>query len=92
MPRYIDADALKNKLISSGAVGEFGQYLIDIQPAADVAPVVYAEWLENSFVSTACSNCGEKFDIYDNEIIRFRYCPNCGAKMDGEENVDEENM
>lgn len=58
---------------------------IDADVLADVAPVVRGKWEENSFVGAACSNCKEAFDIYDNEIIRFRYCPNCGARMDGEE-------
>ncbi len=41
MPRYIDADDLKCKLVFSGAIGEFGVYLIDNQPSVDVAPVVF---------------------------------------------------
>lgn len=57
---------------------------IDADVLADVAPVVHGKWVENSFISATCSNCGETFDIYDNEIIRFRFCPNCGARMDGE--------
>lgn len=31
-----------------------------------------------------CSVCGEAFDVLDNDTHRFRYCPNCGAKMEGE--------
>ena len=35
-----------------------------------------------------CSLCrGECFDIdEDIELLNYRYCPNCGAKMDEEEN------
>lgn len=47
-------------------------------PAADVAPVVRGRWIdvEGSTLST-CSVCG-----FDAGAYTFRYCPNCGAKME----------
>ena len=49
------------------------------QPAADVAPVVHGQWLEEGGVQI-CSNCGEEhcWDEY-----RAPFCDNCGARMDG---------
>ena len=54
---------------------------------ADVVPVVHGRW-ENCFEDwrqqiegSKCSACG--FEYYGTGISRFRYCPNCGAKMDG---------
>jgi len=50
--------------------------------AQDVAPVRHAKWMrtENSNVhGWVCSKCDVIGDPRDN------YCPNCGAKMDGEE-------
>ena len=45
-------------------------------PAADVAPVRHGEW-----AGTVCTSCGESTsDYYDCD-----YCPNCGAKMDGDD-------
>lgn len=99
MAKYVDADDLKNKLISSGAICGFGQYLIDIQPAADVRPERHG-YYEKSHVSTEtgyttykCSICG--FSIRNNLPRQVhnsptnRYCPMCGAKMDGDANADK---
>lgn len=57
------------------------QILSDI-PAADVVPVVHGEWIENSIPDSMlkmCSECGFTCGAYS-----FKFCPNCGAKMDGE--------
>ena len=53
-------------------------------PAADVAPVVHGKWtITMRLVENAvCSNCGRYFQSY---YEAYRYCPNCGAKMDKEE-------
>lgn len=57
-------------------------------PAADVAPVVHGHWVDK----WKCSACGEisyeeaKSDETDPNCyyVLSDYCPNCGAKMDGE--------
>ena len=55
-------------------------------PAADVAPVVHGEWInEGVYVTTAygsldvyrCSVCDREITIDDFDS----YCPNCGADM-----------
>lgn len=56
-------------------------------PTADVVPEIHGSW-RNSGVPdsmlSACSVCGFGCGAYS-----FRYCPNCGAKMDLEESKDE---
>ena len=51
--------------------------------AEDVAPIVHAEWIKiksNGVGATAeCSNCGRAIYGY----YTMKYCPDCGAKMDG---------
>lgn len=57
---------------------------VDAQTAADVAPVVYGEWLlrhEGYGHYWECSVCHTNPCIYVTEHTKF--CPNCGAKMDG---------
>ena len=52
-------------------------------PAADVAPVVHGRWICGDYydVGDVCSECD-----WDSQMISpsYHYCPNCGAKMDGE--------
>lgn len=52
-------------------------------PAADVAPVVHGKWLNGgAFLKSAvCSNCKTVYKAYYN---KYQYCPQCGARMDGE--------
>lgn len=57
--------------------------------SADVAPVVHARW-EPCFDENCrcrwgfgkCSNCGQEY--YAHAIDHYKYCPICGAKMDGD--------
>ena len=59
--------------------------------AADVAEVVHGEWLRadddwNSLTTIKCSLCSEEwcFETDDDvSLLNYKYCPNCGAKMDG---------
>lgn len=56
-------------------------------PAADVIEVVHGEWLycpetinlRSHFYCSVCN--GVRLEHYTKN--NFRYCPNCGAKMDG---------
>ena len=66
-----------------------------VTPAADVAEVRHGRWigfpecarLTKVYLDTyiVCSACKEPFDFYANDTERFKYCPNCGAKMDESE-------
>ena len=62
--------------------------IIDDFPAADVAPVRHARWVDNH-----CAACGmmpmgdEMWKNHDCEPPLFErfmdYCPSCGCRMDG---------
>lgn len=54
-------------------------------PAADIAPVVHGKWLlrhEGYGHYWECSVCHANPCIYVTKNTKF--CPNCGAKMDGD--------
>nr|DAK87796.1 MAG TPA: hypothetical protein [Caudoviricetes sp.] len=52
---------------------------LNAQAAADVAPVVHGRWERYSTTMMVCSICGKHVAQH-----RYSYCPNCGAKMDGD--------
>jgi len=54
---------------------------IEALPAVDVVPVAHARWVNYSPVTIKCSRCGHV--IHDWRYSECKYCPNCGAKMDG---------
>lgn len=69
--------------------------LIEEAPGVDAVEVVHGRWeideedikWGNSLKKRYCTNCGKRphFDKENREFILSDYCPNCGAKMDGEE-------
>ena len=63
-------------------------YCIDSVPGVDAVPVVYGYWYKAPHHPYRCSNCGEMalLDMYGESHYRSNYCPNCGAKMDGDGN------
>ena len=66
--------------------------LIDSVPTVDAVPVVHGRWIPLEYDGYAdgnpvwnlweCSKCGEEHS--GDEDTLTPYCPNCGAKMDGE--------
>ena len=57
-------------------------------PAADVAPVVHGKW----YLLDDCANAGMYCSVCSRRVhreefaykkLRSKYCPHCGAKMDG---------
>jgi DNA-directed RNA polymerase subunit RPC12/RpoP len=93
--RLIDANALDgHKFPAYGATldarergwNECIEYLKARAKTVDAAPVVHARW-EDDHMDYKCSACGTSFhdDMFwiQGDCIAPKYCPNCGAKMDG---------
>lgn len=99
--RLIDADALFAEFenvdwYNNADRDEIAERLVLQAPTIDAVSVVHGEW--KPFDLTwgrslyACSVCGEveylPCDAFNGKPL-FKFCPNCGAKMKGED--DETN-
>lgn len=86
--RLIDADALVKELsdkyivpvdeATRGVAAFMGiqtRQAINNAPTIEAEPVKHGRWIKTDFYFEKCSNCG------DLGLRGFRYCPNCGAKM-----------
>lgn len=89
MARYIDAEKMREDWLENGEnefVYDTNAVLdsIDAQPTADVVEVKHGEWidtgdeiLDTTYSGWKCSECGYVFCGN-----KFKFCPECGAKMD----------
>lgn len=94
MDKYVSANKLKAKVISGEPVlfSEATQheifFLLELESSEDVAPVVHAHWIEfrtnSGNVHYKCSRCGKEVS-YPYAKKRWKYCIECGAKMDENE-------
>ena len=94
MTEYIEREAALEESVElyywCGYEDRYGYFVpvdaIQCIHAADVAPVRHGRWETNSDRpdSLICSVCKCGFDMWKHEP--HNYCPNCGAKMDGEPN------
>ena len=100
MSRYIEEKAFIKEVakidlrrLSTKTIGE----ALDRTPTADVAEVRRGAWVKKDVTEMLygdipyeskkaphCSVCNYM------SFIRYRYCPECGAKMDGEGKDDEQ--
>ena len=88
MAEYIDRD----KLIEGRVENDPIRIAASCEPAVNVAPVKHGKWEVRPCIKSIkytnipvvrCTVCGIDFcDIINNHNFLYRYCPNCGAKMD----------
>ena len=86
---FIDANWPNDPLLKQIAFN-----LLNKLPRADATEVVHGEWeiIEDDYLSLVelkCSVCGESYGFeYFEDVTpqNYHYCPNCGAKMDGDMN------
>ena len=89
MAEYIERSAAIKAAKHAWAKGLEPSQYIEALPAADVAPVVHARWIyEKETLATSsgycCSACRQPRWISPDVPEAFKYCPKCGAKMDGD--------
>lgn len=87
MAEYLERETAVMRLMQDGCSAKNVQSIMEL-PAADVAPVVHGRWAHDGQRVRCgvdwwhCSNCGS---LASGVEIKFRYCPHCGARMDGAE-------
>ena len=55
-------------------------------PTIEAVPVKHGKWESveaKPHMIYSCSSCGEKWGY--GAVLHMNYCPNCGAKMDGDQ-------
>ena len=64
---------------------------IDNAPTVDAVEVVHGRWddsgryiFPNGSIAVRCTECGCALNMDEFEKYYWHYCPNCGAKMDGD--------
>lgn len=96
MAEYIEREKVENWLLTESASLDTEvdrEYVVERLrseiPAADVRPVVKAEWYgeadgyadgELVYDMWSCPICGKRFEEWE-EKPDWNYCPNCGADM-----------
>lgn len=93
MAEYIEREALiaEYDRVHIGEAGGARKLMVEA-PAADVVEVVHGRWIEKGYegIMTYCSECLHRAPFNNHqELILSNYCPNCGAKMDGERRSDD---
>ena len=74
----------EGRLTGTASVGYYTETIAEVLkqvPTVDAVEVVHGRWKNidtREYLGWMCSNCQKWFDS------RTNYCPNCGAKMDGE--------
>lgn len=98
--RLIDSDALIERLEpykDKYGAEEFPYYMVheafiyemEKEPTVDAVPVRHGKWIygnEFHWYTASCNQCGYKryTDIKATNWNGWKYCPNCGARMDEE--------
>ena len=97
--RLIDANAFEEKMkkfIGGTSIGFVLVGALRNEPTVDAVEVVHGRWEEHPdeygicATEFTCSACKESYctsELLDEQFIEMmKYCPNCGAKMDGDGN------
>ena len=76
--RLIDADALPKYTGYALSANEVAK-AVENAPTIEAEPVRRGKWVLDGKYDRHCSLCNE------NVVWSFNYCPNCGAKMEEEQ-------
>ena len=91
MAEYLEKDDFKSWMEENITENPMILKAIDYAPSADVEPVRHGHWIEHDediwSNEAECSECHKRIGhsgLPDRFLREFKYCHNCGAKMDKE--------
>ena len=91
MAEYLEKEAFKSWMKENITENPMILTAIDYTPSADVEPVRHGHWVEHDEDTWSneaeCSECHKRIGhsgLPDRFLREFKYCHNCGAKMDEE--------
>ena len=83
MADYIERNKAKSYLAFGIGNVVSAAKVLDQVPSADVMPVIHGQWKWEKQDIYICTNCNEKVHVKEVMGIHdWKYCTNCGAKMD----------
>ena len=91
MAEYLEKEAFKSWMKENITENPMILKAIDYAPSADAEPVRHGHWVEHDEDTWSneaeCSECHKRIGhsgLPDRFLREFKYCHNCGAKMDKE--------
>lgn len=91
MPEYLEKEAFKSWMEENITKNPVILKSIDYAPSADAESVRHGHWIEHDediwSNEAECSECHKRIGhsgLPDRFLREFKYCHNCGAKMDKE--------
>ena len=86
--RAIDADALlehvwRDRLDSRERIADLVKSRPTIRPERKTGKWIAVDDADNR-ISGKCSVCGWESHLYEDDVVGMDYCPNCGARLEGE--------
>jgi len=88
MEDFVSKKAVKKEIMASWSIWNDENFIlrrIDSMPVIDTIPVTHGRWINENpndplDPRMRCSICTR----IETPLIKWRYCPNCGAKMENE--------
>ena len=87
MADLVGRKELRDALYEADAVTMQGVKIINQFPAVDTVEVRHGYWVPAMHIGDCCYSCSECQFLRDAYLLDIgNYCPNCGARMEGDVN------